>query len=81
MKAQAQEFLAAGGVGQAQWQQQARALHQAAVQRRLSPGGSADVLASACWLASLQPSTVAIVSAVGHTVEAMSAPAYGLVHP
>ena len=81
MKAQAQEFLAAGGVGQAQWQQQARALHQAAVQRRLSPGGSADVLASACWLASLQPSTVAIVSAVGHTVEAMPAPAYGLVHP
>jgi triphosphoribosyl-dephospho-CoA synthetase len=28
-------------------------LHLATVQRRLSPGGSADVLASACWLMAL----------------------------
>ena len=55
MQAQAQAFVAAGGVQQPDWQAQARALHLAAVQRRLSPGGSADVLASACWLAALEP--------------------------
>ena len=53
MQAQAQEFLDKGGVLQTHWQQQARALHLATVQRRLSPGGSADVLASACWLMAL----------------------------
>ena len=55
MQAQAQAFVAAGGVQQPDWLVQARALHLAAVQRRLSPGGSADVLASACWLAALEP--------------------------
>ena len=30
---------------------QAQALHQTFVQRRLSPGGCADLLAAACWLA------------------------------
>jgi len=53
MQAQAQAFVAAGGVQQPGWLAQARALHLAAVQRRLSPGGSADVLASACWLVAL----------------------------
>lgn len=53
MQAQAQEFLDKGGVLQTHWQQQARTLHLATVQRRLSPGGSADVLASACWLMAL----------------------------
>ena len=66
MQAQAQEFLAAGGVAQAHWQQRARALHRAVVQRRLSPGGSADVLASACWLAALQPSATGMASPIGH---------------
>ncbi len=78
MQAQAQGFLAAGGVAQAHWQQQARALHRAAVQRRLSPGGSADVLASACWLAALQPSAAGTASAVGHL---RPAPARALAHP
>lgn len=78
MQAQAQEFLAAGGVAQAHWQQQARALHRAAVQRRLSPGGSADVLASACWLVALQPSAACTTSPVGHL---RPAPARALVHP
>ena len=55
MQTQAQAFVAAGGVQQPDWLVQARALHLAAVQRRLSPGGSADVLASACWLAALEP--------------------------
>ena len=54
MQAQAQAFVAAGGVQQPDWLAQARALHLAAVQRRLSPGGSADVLASACWLVALE---------------------------
>jgi len=54
MQAQAQAFVAAGGVQQPDWLAKARALHLAAVQRRLSPGGSADVLASACWLAALE---------------------------
>lgn len=54
MQARAQAFLDAGGVFQAHWQQQARALHWDVVQRRLSPGGSADVLASACWLLALE---------------------------
>jgi len=54
MQAQAQAFVAAGGVQQPGWLAQARALHLAAVQRRLSPGGSADVLASACWLVALE---------------------------
>ncbi|MGB4360383.1 MAG: triphosphoribosyl-dephospho-CoA synthase, partial [Rhodoferax sp.] len=49
----AREFLNAGGVLQADWVPQARAMHSAFVARRLSPGGSADVLASACWVASL----------------------------
>ena len=54
MQAQAQGFVAAGGVQQPDWLAQARALHLATVQRRLSPGGSADVLASACWLAAIE---------------------------
>lgn len=57
----ARSFLAAGGVLQSDWLRQARAVHAAFVQRRLSPGGSADVLASACWVEELlrvQPSAV-----------------------
>lgn len=46
----AQQFLAAGGVFQIDWINQARAVHATFVQRRLSPGGAADVLASACWM-------------------------------
>ena len=53
-QAQARGFVAAGGVQPPDWLAQARALHLAAVQRRLSPGGSADVLASACWLSAIE---------------------------
>jgi triphosphoribosyl-dephospho-CoA synthase len=49
----ARRFLSAGGVMQPDWLQQARAVHGAFVRRRLSPGGSADVLASACWVDAL----------------------------
>lgn len=53
VQAGAQGFLDAGGVLQADWLAQARALHAACVRQRLSPGGSADVLASACWVDAL----------------------------
>lgn len=49
----ARQFLQAGGVIQADWLQHARAIHAAFVARRLSPGGAADVLASACWVQSV----------------------------
>ena len=58
VQAAARQFLANGGVFQADWLPQARALHSACVQRRLSPGGAADVLASACWVEALTPRTV-----------------------
>lgn len=48
-----QQFLAEGGVFQPNWTSHARAIHTAFVQRNLSPGGAADVLASACWMHSV----------------------------
>lgn len=42
----AREFLAAGGVLRENWPVRARAIHDAFVRRRLSPGGSADLLAA-----------------------------------
>lgn len=53
VQASARQFLKAGGVLQTDWLQHARAIHAAFVARRLSPGGSADVLASACWVQSV----------------------------
>ena len=50
VQSSASHFLASGGVFQSDWVQQARAVHTAFMQRRLSPGGAADVLASACWM-------------------------------
>lgn len=49
----ASHFLSSGGVFQADWLTQARVAHALFVQRRLSPGGAADVLASACWVQEL----------------------------
>lgn len=49
-RAEAQAFLAAGGVMQPGWRQAAQAVHGRFVARRLSPGGSADVLACAWWV-------------------------------
>ncbi len=43
-------FLAAGGAFRADAIAQARALHRQFVERRLSPGGAADLLAATCWL-------------------------------
>jgi len=50
VQSQANRFIERGGVMQADWLVQARVLHADFVQRRLSPGGSADVLAAACWV-------------------------------
>ncbi|MBC3871660.1 triphosphoribosyl-dephospho-CoA synthase MdcB [Undibacterium oligocarboniphilum] len=46
---QAQAWIAAGGTRQPDWFDKAQACHAAFVQRRLSPGGAADLLA-ASWL-------------------------------
>ena len=46
-------FLARGGVHAPDWQNQAQALHAKFVNRRLSPGGSADLLGVVLFLASL----------------------------
>jgi triphosphoribosyl-dephospho-CoA synthase len=54
VKTSARTFLDAGGVAQSDWLAHARAVHTEFVARRLSPGGSADVLAAACWLQELQ---------------------------
>ena len=47
----AQRFLDAGGVRQPRWQARARAVHHAFIERRLSPGGAADVLAMSVFAA------------------------------
>jgi triphosphoribosyl-dephospho-CoA synthase len=49
----ARQFLATGGVMQDNWLGYARVVQTALVQRRLSPGGAADMLACACWLDAL----------------------------
>ncbi len=49
-RAAARRFLDGGGVGAAGWRDEAVALHRAFVERRLSPGGSADLLAVTVFL-------------------------------
>jgi triphosphoribosyl-dephospho-CoA synthase len=49
-RAGAAAFLAAGGVGRQGWEEEAESLHRDFVARRLSPGGSADLLASALFV-------------------------------
>jgi triphosphoribosyl-dephospho-CoA synthase len=46
-------FLRRGGVGQADWRQEAEAIHRAFVKRRLSPGGAADLLAMSLFVSTL----------------------------
>lgn len=50
-RALAVDFLAAGGVLHADWRQRAAAIDRAFVARRLSPGGSADLLGVTLFLA------------------------------
>ncbi|MDR6955531.1 triphosphoribosyl-dephospho-CoA synthase [Ancylobacter sp. 3268] len=51
---EAREFLLAGGVGQAAWLDHALAVHRRFVARRLSPGGSADLLAVTIFLDAIE---------------------------
>ena len=53
-RAEARGFLAAGGVLAPGWEQRALLAHEAFVARRLSPGGSADLLAIAIMLDRLE---------------------------
>jgi triphosphoribosyl-dephospho-CoA synthase len=46
----ASDFLRHGGAGQSDGLARAQAIHRDFVALRLSPGGSADLLAAACWL-------------------------------
>jgi triphosphoribosyl-dephospho-CoA synthase len=62
----AQQFLEDGGVFQSNWVNRARAVHAAFVQRKLSPGGAADVLASACWMSALHPTSKPQTGATDH---------------
>jgi triphosphoribosyl-dephospho-CoA synthase len=47
----AQCFLDAGGIGRPDWRRHARSVHGQLVARRLSPGGSADLLAMSLFVA------------------------------
>lgn len=51
----AQRFLDTGGVRQQHWRARAEAVHHAFVERRLSPGGAADVLAMSVLASDLEP--------------------------
>lgn len=51
---QAKAFVAAGGVGARDWRACASAIHQGFVARRLSPGGCADLLAMALFVAAIE---------------------------
>jgi triphosphoribosyl-dephospho-CoA synthase len=55
-QAEAAGFLSRGGVTQEDWEAQAEGIHQRMVARRLSPGGSADLLAALLLLVALEPS-------------------------
>jgi triphosphoribosyl-dephospho-CoA synthase len=50
----ARSFLGRGGVGQLDWRVRARTVHEAFVQRRLSPGGSADLLAMSLFVQAIE---------------------------
>jgi triphosphoribosyl-dephospho-CoA synthase len=49
-QAEARGFISAGGIEHPEARAQAEAVHRRFVERRLSPGGAADVLAAACWV-------------------------------
>jgi len=50
VKGRATGFIESGSVWQPDWLCQARRIHSEFVERRLSPGGAADMLACACWV-------------------------------
>ena len=56
VKDAAKRLLDRGGVVQSDWETEAVTLHQACVARHLSPGGAADVLATAWFVHALSES-------------------------
>jgi len=46
----ARQFIRCGGVGRSDWRRRAQAVHESFVARRLSPGGSADILAMSLFV-------------------------------
>ncbi|KAA0596230.1 triphosphoribosyl-dephospho-CoA synthase [Azospirillum lipoferum] len=54
VRGEARRFLDRGGVFRADWREEALALHRACIARRLSPGGSADMLAAAHFVHALR---------------------------
>jgi triphosphoribosyl-dephospho-CoA synthase len=54
VKGQATGFIESGSVWQLDWLNQARHIHAEFVERRLSPGGAADMLACACWVREME---------------------------
>jgi triphosphoribosyl-dephospho-CoA synthase len=50
----ARDFLDTGGVGRRGWREHAQLVHQSFVARRLSPGGSADLLAMTLFVAACE---------------------------
>jgi len=50
----ARHFIRCGGVGRAGWRVRARIVHDSFVARRLSPGGSADLLAMSLFLSACE---------------------------
>ena len=50
----ARSFLDRGGIGQHDWRERARTVHEAFVARRLSPGGTADLLAMSLFVHALE---------------------------
>ncbi|RUL65741.1 triphosphoribosyl-dephospho-CoA synthase MdcB [Dyella dinghuensis] len=54
----AQDFLDQGGVGHTDWLGRAEAIHQAFIERRLSPGGAADLLAMSLFVMELEEEVV-----------------------
>jgi triphosphoribosyl-dephospho-CoA synthase len=51
-------FIRCGGVGRPGWRAHARAVHESFVARRLSPGGSADILAMSLFVDACEGGTV-----------------------
>ena len=54
----ARGFLDNGGVGQRDWRERANIVHQSFVTRRLSPGGSADLLAMSLFVRAYEPESL-----------------------
>ncbi|MBT2302100.1 triphosphoribosyl-dephospho-CoA synthase MdcB [Variovorax paradoxus] len=53
----ARQFLDRGGIARPEGLQEAQAIADDFVRRRLSPGGAADTLAAACWIRRVCPSS------------------------